>query len=90
MVKGSIMTQSDSTTTTGGSAKSARANRSAGKLALSVAFIAIAIGLVYQGVIYIGDGVGGLVPYLMIVLGPALAVYYIWYLLFRAPDESTE
>jgi hypothetical protein len=82
------MTQSDSTTD--GSKNSARANRSAGKLALSVAFIAIAIGLVYQGVIYIGDGIGGLVPYLMILLGPALAVYYIWYLLFRAPEATTE
>lgn len=82
------MTQSDSTTA--GSTNSHRANRSAGKLALSVAFIAIAVGLVYQGVIYIGDGVGGLVPYLMIVLGPALAVYYIWYLLFRAPETTTE
>ena len=82
------MTQSDSTTQS--SKNSQGANRSAGKLALSVAFIAIAIGLVYQGVIYIGDGVGGLVPYLMIVLGPALAVYYIWYLLFRAPETSAE
>ena len=82
------MTQSDYTTD--GSKNSARANRSAGKLALSVAFIAVAIGLVYQGVIYIGDGIGGLVPYLMILLGPALAVYYIWYLLFRAPEATTE
>ncbi len=84
------MTQNDPMSVSDGAIKSARANRSPGKLALSVAFIAIAIGLVYQGVIYIGDGVGGLVPYLMIVLGPALAIYYIWYLLFRAPDESTE
>jgi len=83
------MTQSDSTATDS-STNPQRANRSAGKLALSVAFIAIAIGLVYQGVIYIGDGVGGLVPYLMIVLGPVLAVYYIWYLLFRAPETSAE
>jgi hypothetical protein len=88
MTKESKMTQSDSMTD--GSKNSQGANRSAGKLALSVAFIAIAIGLVYQGVIYIGDGVGGLVPYLMIVLGPALAVYYIWYLLFRAPETSAE
>ena len=88
MTKESKMTQSDSTTD--GSTNSQRANRSAGKLALSVAFVAIAIGLVYQGVIYIGDGIGGLVPYLMIVLGPALAIYYIWYLLFRAPDGSTK
>ena len=84
------MTQSDSTSPTDGSRNPRRANRSAGKIALSLAFIAVAIGLVYQGVIYIGDGIGGLVPYLMIVLGPALAIYYIWYLLFRAPDGSTK
>jgi hypothetical protein len=89
MTKESKMTQSDSTTTDG-STNSQRPNRSAGKLALSLAFIAMAIGLVYQGVIYIGDGLGGLVPYLMILLGPALAVYYIWYLLFRAPESTTE
>lgn len=84
------MTQSESTSPTDGSKNPRKANRSAGKLALSVAFIAMAIGLVYQGVVYIGDGIGGLVPYLMILLGPALAVYYIWYLLIRVPDESTE
>jgi hypothetical protein len=89
MTNESKMTQSDSTATDG-STNSQRPNRSAGKLALSVVFIAMAIGLVYQGVIYIGDGLGGLVPYLMILLGPALAVFYIWYLLFRAPEDGAE
>jgi hypothetical protein len=84
------MTQSDSTSPTEGSRNARRANRSAGKIALSLAFIAMAVGLVFQGVVYIGDGIGGLVPYLMILIGPALAVYYIWYLLIRVPDESTE
>jgi len=82
------MTQSDSMTES--SRNPRRANRSAGKIALSLAFIAMAVGLVFQGVVYIGDGIGGLVPYLMILIGPALAVYYIWYLLIRVPDESTE
>jgi hypothetical protein len=51
--------------------------------------VAVGIGLVYQGIIYIQDGVGGFVPYLMIFLGPSLAVFYIWYLLFHVPEEDT-
>ena len=44
--------------------------------------IAVAIGLVIQGVAYVGAGVGGLVPYLIILGGPALAAYYTWYFNF--------
>lgn len=84
------MTQSDSTTVTGDSKKSYRSNWTLGRFALSGVFVAIAIGLVFQGVVYISDGVGGLVPFLMIVLGPSLGVFYVWYLLFRVPEENTE
>jgi hypothetical protein len=84
------MAQDDPAGVSQGLRKSNRPSWSAGKLALCVIFVALAVGLVYQGVIYIGDGVGALVPYLMIVIGPTLAVYYIWFLLFRAPDQGTE
>ena len=84
------MAQNDPAGVSQGSKNSNRPTWSAGKLALCVIFVALAVGLVYQGVIYIGDGVGALVPYLMIVIGPTLAVYYIWFLLFRSPDQGTE
>lgn len=51
-------------------------------LVLSLVLIAVAIGLVIQGVAYVGAGVGGLVPYLIILGGPALAAYYTWYFNF--------
>lgn len=50
---------------------------------LSALLIVLAIALVRQGFTYIGDGVGGLVPYLIIVGGPVLAVYYTWYFTIR-------
>lgn len=84
------MTQNDPAEMSQGSKNSNRPSWSAGKLVLCVIFIALAVGLVYQGVHYISEGVGALVPYLMILVGPSIAVYYIWFLLFRAPDQDTE
>ncbi len=50
---------------------------------LSVVFIAVAVALVWQAFAYIGQGVGGAVPYFLIIGGPLLAGYYIWYFNFR-------
>lgn len=52
-------------------------------IALSVVFIALAVALVWQAMAYIGQGVGGVVPYLMMIGGPGLAAYYIWFFNFR-------
>ena len=84
------MTQNDSLSVSDGSRNSYRSNWNVGKFILSGLIVAVAVGLVYQGIIYISDGVGALVPYLMIVSGPTLAVFYIWYLLFRVPEENTD
>jgi hypothetical protein len=84
------MAQIDPAGASQGSRKSNRPSWTAGKLVLCVIFVALAVGLVYQGVHYISEGVGALVPYLMILVGPSIAVYYIWFLLFRAPDQDTE
>ena len=83
------MTQNDSLSVSGGSRNSYRSNWSVRRFILSALIVAVGIGLVYQGIIYIQDGVGGFVPYLMIFLGPSLAFFYIWYLLFRVPEEDT-
>ncbi|NQW72047.1 MAG: hypothetical protein HQ453_04900 [Actinobacteria bacterium] len=45
--------------------------------------IALAIALVWQGFAYINAGTGGLVPYLIILGGPVLAIYYTWYFSVR-------
>ena len=52
-------------------------------LVLSVMFIALAVALVWQAFSYIGQGIGGAVPYFLVVGGPAIAIYYIWYFNFR-------
>ena len=48
-------------------------------LLLSVIFIVVAAALVWQAFDYIGRGMGGVVPYLLVVGGPVLAGYYVWY-----------
>ena len=58
---------------------------------LCALLIVVAIALVLQGLAYIRDGVGGFVPYLIIIGGPALAVYYTWFLVIRREpsDDNT-
>lgn len=46
---------------------------------LSAILIALAVGLVWQALTFIGEDDGGVVPYFMLVLGPALAIFYTWY-----------
>jgi drug/metabolite transporter (DMT)-like permease len=52
-------------------------------LLLSAVFIVLAVALVMQGLAFIREGVGGLVPYLIILCGPAIAGFYIWYFTMR-------
>jgi len=49
----------------------------------SAVLIIVAIVLVRQGMDYIGQGIGGFVPYAIIIGGPALAAYYTWYFTIR-------
>lgn len=55
---------------------------------LSAAMVLVAIGLVTQGIRYISEGTGGLVPFLIVLGAPALAIYYVWYFNFYRFDES--
>ncbi len=41
--------------------------------------VALAVALVTTGLGYIADGRGGLVPYLIVIGGPLISGYYIWY-----------
>ena len=52
-------------------------------LLLSLVFIVLAIALVAQAFAYIGQGVGGAIPYILIIGGPGMAIFYIWYFNFR-------
>jgi hypothetical protein len=41
--------------------------------------VALAVALVLTGLGYIADGRGGLVPYLIVIVGPIISGFYIWY-----------
>jgi hypothetical protein len=57
---------------------------------LSAALIVLGIALAIQGFVYVGQGVGGAIPYLLILLGPALAIYYTWYFTIRDPEAKAD
>ncbi len=57
---------------------------------LSAALIVLGIALAVQGFVYIGQGVGGVIPYFIIFLGPALAIYYTWYFTIRDPEAQAD
>lgn len=50
---------------------------------LSGILIAIGLALAWQGISYIRSGVGGVIPYFILILGPALGIYYTWYFTIR-------
>jgi Na+/alanine symporter len=57
-------------------------------LVIGIFFAVLGIALVIQALRYIADGTGGLVPFLMLLGGPVLSIYYIWY--FNFYEEKTE
>ena len=50
--------------------------------------VVIGIAVVLTAIAYIGSGTGGVVPYLMITVGPVLAVVYVYYFGFRKFDAQ--
>jgi hypothetical protein len=59
-------------------------------LLLSLVFIALAVALVMQAFSYIGQGIGGVIPYVLVLAGPAVAIFYIWYFNFRNFEADQE
>lgn len=59
-------------------------------LILSAVLIVLGIALAIQGFVYAGQGVGGAIPYFLILLGPGLAIYYTWYFTIRDPEAQTD
>ncbi len=55
---------------------------------LSGLLIVLGIALAAQGFAFISEGTGGAIPYLIIVLGPALAIFYTWYFTIRDFDAD--
>lgn len=45
--------------------------------------IGVAVAVVVTGVSYIGQGIGGVVPFLMVTVAPVLGVVYAWYFGFK-------
>ncbi|MGI9197089.1 MAG: hypothetical protein ACR2KE_06455 [Candidatus Nanopelagicales bacterium] len=52
--------------------------------------VVLGIAVVVTAVAYIRAGTGGVVPYLMITVGPVLAVVYVYYFGFRKFETSDE
>lgn len=52
--------------------------------------LVIGIAVVVTASAYIRAGQGGVVPFLMITVGPVLAVIYIYYFGFRTFDQATD
>ena len=48
----------------------------------------LGVAVVLTALAYIRAGVGGIVPFLMITVGPVLAVVYVYYFGFRKFDQS--
>ncbi len=55
--------------------------RSPQKYVISAVMVVLGVALVITGLGYISDGVGGLVPYLIVIAGPVITGYYVWYFL---------
>lgn len=54
----------------------------------AVLAVLIGIAIVATAVAYIRAGTGGVVPYLMITVGPVLAAVYVYYFGFRRFDDQ--
>jgi drug/metabolite transporter (DMT)-like permease len=50
--------------------------------------VVIGIAVVLTGLAYIRSGTGGVVPYLMVSVGPILMVVYVYYFGFRKFDQQ--
>ena len=59
-------------------------------LVLSLGFVVLAVALVMQAFSYIGQGIGGVIPYVLVLAGPAVAIFYIWYFNFRNFEAEQE
>lgn len=59
-------------------------------IVISAATLVFLVVFMMTAVRYIANGVGALVPYLMLVVGPVLWVYYVWYLNFFRFEELAE
>ena len=59
-------------------------------LLISLGFIALAVALVWQALQYIGQGIGGAIPFFLIIAGPLMAGFYIWYFNFRDFEAESE
>lgn len=52
--------------------------------------VILGIAVVVTALAYIRAGVGGVVPFLMITVGPVLAVIYVYYFGFRKFDQPQD
>ncbi len=58
------------------------------RYAFAAVAVVLGIAVVITALAYIRSGTGGIVPYLMITVGPVLAVIYVYYFGFRKFDDQ--
>ena len=56
----------------------------------AVIAVVLGIAVVVTALAYIRAGTGGIVPFLMITVGPVLAVIYVYYFGFRKFDQPQD
>ncbi len=56
----------------------------------AVIAVVLGIAVVVTALAYIRAGTGGIVPFLMITVGPVLAVIYVYYFGFRKFDQPRD
>jgi uncharacterized membrane protein len=62
--------------------------RSPQRYVFAVLAVVIGIAVVVTALAYIRAGTGGVVPFLMITVGPVLAAVYVYYFGFRKFDQQ--
>lgn len=60
------------------------------RYAFAVLAVVLGIAVVVTALAYIRAGVGGVVPFLMITVGPVLSVVYVYYFGFRKFDQPQD
>ena len=63
-------------------------SRAPQKYVLAAIAVVIGVALVITAIAYIASGTGGIVPYLMLVVGPVLTVIYVYVFAFKKWDTG--
>lgn len=85
------MTEQDSDAVDGGAPRIGRpwSTRWPQNLVFALLAVAVTVTVTVTGVSYLRRAEGGVVPYLMVGVAPALGLYYAYYFLFMKHGDSS-